>query len=266
MAMMPALTVVAANRDDVVQSQRLESVLVSIIADGAQRQIHTAQMTVGATLKEAGIEVGPKDLVTPATSERPANGTRIKVVRVREAIEPVTELIAFDTVRTFTPSLRPGTVKETKAGVRGEKLVHYRVRYVDGDPVARTVVSAIVTKKPVNRVVSIGSKGRYASRGEYRTRRVMRMTATAYDPGPRSCGKYATGRTAIGLRAGYGVVAVDPKVIPMGTRLYVEDYGYAIAGDRGSAIKGNRIDLGFNTYAEARRFGRREVIVHVLEE
>ncbi|MCX8053988.1 MAG: 3D domain-containing protein, partial [Armatimonadetes bacterium] len=106
----------------------------------------------------------------------------------------------------------------------------------------------------------------YTSRGEFRTRRVLTMHATAYDPGPRSCGRYATGRTACGLQAGYGVVAVDPRVIPLGTHLYIEGYGHAIAGDRGRAIKGNRIDLGFSTYKEAIRFGRKRVTVHVLRD
>ncbi len=263
---LPVILMGAANRDDVVQAQRLETVLVTIEADGAQRQVRTAQTTVGATLKEAGIEVGPKDEVFPAVNLRPFNGMKIKVVRVREVIESVTEPIAFEAVKTFTKSLRPGQVKETQAGVRGEKLVHYRVRYEDGKQVSRIPISSIVTRKPINRVVSIGSRGHYTSRGEFRTRRVLSMIATAYDPSPRSCGGSADGRTACGLRAGYGVVAVDPKVIPLGSKLYIEGYGYAIAGDRGRSIIGNRIDLGFNSYYEAMRFGRKRVIVHVLQE
>lgn len=256
----------AANRDDVVQAQRLATVLVVIQADGAQRQVRTAQTTVGATLEEAGIEVGTNDKVLPSATVRPREGMKIAVVRVKEVIESETEPIAFNAVKTFTQALRPGVVTETKAGVRGEKLIHYRVRYENGKPVSRTPISAVVVRKPVDRVVSIGSRGRYTSRGEFRTRRVIRMQATGYDPGPRSCGKYANGTTACGLQAGHGVVAVDPRVIPMGTKLYIEGYGYAVAGDRGRAIKGNRIDLGFNTYQEAIRFGRKSVVVHILQE
>ena len=91
------------------------------------------------------------------------------------------------------------------------------------------------------------------------------MVATAYDPGPRSCGRYASGWTAIGMRAGKGVVAVDPSVIPLGTRLYIEGYGPAVAGDVGRAIKGRRIDLGYGTYREAIAWGRRTVRVYVLD-
>ena len=90
------------------------------------------------------------------------------------------------------------------------------------------------------------------------------MHATAYEPGPRSCGRYANGFTATGVKATKGVAAVDDRVIPMGTRLYIPGYGFAVAADRGSAIKGQRIDLCFDTYSEAMRWGRRKVQVYVL--
>jgi 3D (Asp-Asp-Asp) domain-containing protein len=61
------------------------------------------------------------------------------------------------------------------------------------------------------------------------------------------------------------VVAVDPKFIPLGTRLYVDGYGHAVAGDTGGAIKGAKIDLGFDSNAEAIRFGRRKVTVRILD-
>jgi 3D (Asp-Asp-Asp) domain-containing protein len=67
------------------------------------------------------------------------------------------------------------------------------------------------------------------------------------------------------MRATYGLVAVDPRVIPLGTHLYVEGYGFALAADTGGAIKGNRIDLCYDSVAFANRFGRKKVRVHVLE-
>lgn len=90
------------------------------------------------------------------------------------------------------------------------------------------------------------------------------MEATAYEPSAISCGASADGYTALGIPAGYGVVAVDPSVIPLGTNLYIEGYGYAIAADVGKAIKGNIIDLCFNTYEEAINFGRQTVKVYIL--
>lgn len=101
------------------------------------------------------------------------------------------------------------------------------------------------------------------------------MIATAYDLSYASTGKLPGqpdyGITASGTKARVGAVAVDPKVIPLGTKLYIEyadgtgGYGYATAEDTGSAIKGYRVDLFFNTYQECIEFGRRRVIVYVLE-
>jgi 3D (Asp-Asp-Asp) domain-containing protein len=91
---------------------------------------------------------------------------------------------------------------------------------------------------------------------------VLRMPATAYTA---YCGGRCSGRTALGWQAGYGIVAVDPRVIPLRTRLYIPGYGYAVAGDTGGAIRGSRIDLGFNTYRDARQFGRRNVTVYLLQ-
>ena len=72
------------------------------------------------------------------------------------------------------------------------------------------------------------------------------------------------GLCANGMHAGYGVVAVDPHLIRLGSKLYIEGYGYAVAGDTGGAIKGHRIDLGHTTYSEASSVGRRHVTVWLL--
>lgn len=103
-------------------------------------------------------------------------------------------------------------------------------------------------------------RGALASRaGSIHRLRLMTMVATAYCPN-RCCGS-SGGRTATGRRAEYGIVAVDPRVIPLGTTLYVDGYGFAIAADTGRKIKGARIDLCFPTHREASRFGRRTVKV-----
>ena len=89
------------------------------------------------------------------------------------------------------------------------------------------------------------------------------MSATTYDP--YHCGGSGSGRTRTGLLGGYGVVAVDPKFIPMGTRLFIEGYGYAVAADTGGAIKGNRIDLGIDSKHDAAHIrDMKNVKVHLL--
>jgi 3D (Asp-Asp-Asp) domain-containing protein len=136
-------------------------------------------------------------------------------------------------------------------------------------PVAPSTATAAPAAPPPAPPVPLASPAPAAGPPNGNVRRVVTMVSTAYDPGPASTGKSpghpAYGITASGMRAGYGVVAVDPRVIPLRTRLYVPGYGYAIAGDTGGAIKGNRIDLGFATYAEAIRWGRRPVEVYILD-
>ncbi|HJE81884.1 MULTISPECIES: peptidoglycan-binding protein [Megasphaera] len=94
--------------------------------------------------------------------------------------------------------------------------------------------------------------------GSYQRRIVMDASAyTADDPGN-------SGFTATGLRLRRGMVSVDPDVIPLGSQLYIEGYGYATAEDTGGSIVGNRIDLAMDSITEALNFGRREVVVYVL--
>lgn len=177
--------------------------------------------------------------------------------------------------RTFLPyqtvikKVRYGSVGRPKllqVGRKGERVRCYVVLDGVAGPESRTLVSEY-TIPAQNAVMLTGERGatQLASRGSFVRKRTLTMTATAYDPGPRSCGPRATGRTAIGMRAGYGVVAVDPRTIPLRSKLYIEGYGYAVAGDTGGAIKGKRIDLGHNSYREALRFGRKKVRVHVLK-
>ncbi|MBP2642888.1 MAG: hypothetical protein H6Q67_775 [Firmicutes bacterium] len=95
-------------------------------------------------------------------------------------------------------------------------------------------------------------------------KKMLNLTATAYGPGIQDNGKW-NNLTYVGTTVRKGVVAVDPKIIPMGTKLWVEGYGQAVAEDQGSAIKGNRIDLAFNSRQEALDYGIKNVNVYVLE-
>jgi len=91
---------------------------------------------------------------------------------------------------------------------------------------------------------------------------MLTVEASAYSNEQPNLSDY----TAIGLLVRYGVVAVDPTIIPHGTHLYIEGYGYAVAGDTGGAIKGHKIDLAFPTVREALQYGRkRNVKVYILD-
>lgn len=115
--------------------------------------------------------------------------------------------------------------------------------------------------KVAEKTASTVSRG---SSSSARTGKVITMVATGYD-GCYECNKPYYGYPAyIGVPLQRGIVAVDPRVIPMGTRLYVEGYGYALAGDQGNAIKGNRIDLFFDSHQEASNYGIKTIKVTIL--
>ncbi len=92
----------------------------------------------------------------------------------------------------------------------------------------------------------------------------LRMLASGYCGCSRCCGRN-TGKTASGLPVGKGIVAVDPNVIPLGTKLYISEYGEAIAGDIGGRIAGNRIDLGFDSHVQAKSWGKKYVVVDIIQ-
>ncbi len=93
-----------------------------------------------------------------------------------------------------------------------------------------------------------------------------RVLATGYCPCPICCGKYSSGYTAIGLKAGYGVIAVDPKYIPLRTKILIPGYGIAIAGDTGRKINNNHIDIGFDNHIDALRYGVRYIRIYKIGE
>jgi 3D (Asp-Asp-Asp) domain-containing protein len=208
------------------------------------------------------------------SSEASATGSPAAALTVKEIVQR--ESIPFTTLRKSSSELRIGASKTVQSGKNGEKQITYKVySKVDskeGEEVRREAVSTKVLRKPVQEIVKVGSAAydqykRFASRGGgyFSGGKVVQMTATGYSACAADNGGSSSGRTATGLRIGHGVVAVDPNYIPLGTRLYIEGYGYAVAADTGGAIKGNRIDLGHDTRSAAQNVGRRKVKVHILD-
>jgi 3D (Asp-Asp-Asp) domain-containing protein len=172
--------------------------------------------------------------------------------------------IPFQVEYEFSRTVGPGRVVKVRDGAPGSLLRTYRVFFKDGKPY-RKVLSSEERVEPQSAQMLMGRTGFQQSRHKFERSRVLTMTATAYDPSPRTIGPRATGRTKTGMKAGFGVVAVDPRVIPLGTLVFVEGYGFAIAADIGSAIKGMKIDLCYDDRATALRFVRQPVRVHILK-
>jgi 3D (Asp-Asp-Asp) domain-containing protein len=250
-----------------------KGVLVYITVDGERRAVHLSGETVMDALEACGVVLAPHDRVKPPTKTKLKDGMEIVVERVQITEERCWEWLKPTTLFKFDSSLPKGTTKVLDVGRFGLAELLVRVYRKDGKVTLRKVLSRNIIAQPKPSLVAVGVgrtptqlayRGTLPSRGMPVGFKVLTMIATGYDPGPRSCGRYANGLTATGVRARRGVVAVDPRVIKLGTRLYVEGYGYAIAADTGGAIKGNRIDLCFDTYEEAIRWGMRKVRVLIL--
>jgi len=230
---------------------------VTLRVDGGERQFTIGEGTVQDVLGHEGIVLNEHDRIHPPIDAALTDGIEITVERV--TFEIIDEKVSLPppviTRWDRRMTAKPVVIREGKAGAGTQKRCIWRK---DGVISVQWTQGLKVRVQPTPTIVR---RGAVPSRGG----RVLRMVATAYDPGPASCGRYASGYTAIGMKATKGVIAVDPRVIPLGSRVFVEGYGPAVAGDVGGAIKGNKIDVCFPTRREALQWGRRTVRVTIYE-
>lgn len=189
--------------------------------------------------------------------------------------DTVTESIEYETKIVYNENVYEGTKNVVQEGLEGTKKYVYKRLYEDTTLLSREL-DRIEYTEPVEEIIEVGTKKREiaTSRGGFRYSKELIMTATAYDLSYESTGKNPGdpyyGITASGTKARPGVVAVDPSVIPLGTKLYIAstdgspDYGFATAEDTGGAIKGNRIDLFMEDNEDCYNFGIRPVKVYIL--
>ncbi|MCY6355705.1 ubiquitin-like domain-containing protein [Clostridium sp. ZS2-4] len=255
---------------------RIEKAInIQLQVDGKTKTVATTADNVEEMLKEEKIALGAEDKVSPSREEVTKAGLKVVVTRVESKVEKNVAAIEFTTEVKKDGDMKEGIKKVVQEGAAGEKEIQYKVTYENGKEVSRQVVSEKVTKKPTNKVVAMGTlKTVKLSRGNFSYSSKIRMRATAYTssfkdtgkrPGDRGFGVTASGTKTKRNSDGYSTVAVDPRIIPLGTKLYIEGYGFAIAEDTGGAIKGNKIDLYFNSDSQVYRFGVRYVDVYVLK-
>ena len=253
---------------------------VSVTADGKTSHIMIPYGTVADALKKSGITVGSDDIVTQPLDSQLKAGESVAVKRVTYAIKTQPEPIAFSTVYQPTTLLKKGDMQVVCAGANGQKIVNAKITYIDGVDSNEQVYSETVSQNPTTQVVLTGT----ASNTPVSKLTASNLTldsngvpvsyskcisgiATAYSAqrGTLTC----TGRY---VRVGY--IAVNPRKIPLGSKLYVMSpsgyfvYGVAVAADTGEfATNGSGIvaDLFFATNSECDSFGARKVNIYVLK-
>ncbi|MFA5844615.1 MAG: 3D domain-containing protein [Coriobacteriia bacterium] len=247
------------------------AVPVRLEAAGKRFSLRVIGTTVADALVAAGLDPGSGLHVSPAIDARLVSGMTITATDVFLRVIEHSAVVPFKTVKVDDPELAIGTRRVVVRGVAGRVLRIFQALVVDGRQGALRLRAQRVVEAPIDEVVAVGTKRvvsrQVASRVPARVSAAaapsggtrLRVDSTAYAPGGG-----AGNHTATGAHAGYGIVAVDPDVIPLGTRVYIPGYGYAVAADTGSAIRGNRIDVCFDTVREALAWGRRSVTIVVL--
>lgn len=255
------------SRNDTINIKK--AVNLSVTVDGQDIQVVSAESNVITMLELEGVQLDEDDKVLPSKESELSDGMQVEVIRVETKEVKDIVPIAFDTNVTNDNTLIDTYIKVTKDGQVGEKEVTSKVVYENGEEVSRTVLEEVVLAEPIHKEVVQGtlqtlSVNRGGSSLNYTKK--INVKATAYSP----INGATTAYTYSGMKAarnpnGYSTIAVDPRVIPLGTKVYVDGYGYAIAADTGSSVKGNFIDVFFNTYKEACNWGLKYVDVYILE-
>lgn len=229
-----------------------------IRVDGGEVTIKHIPAPAKEILAAAHVSLGEKDLVNVdldavVTGEQP-----IAVSRVTTKVATFTQPIDYQVERIPDSSLEKGISKMVTEGRDGLEQLTVEVSYADGEEINRVELASAVLEEPVNQVIAMGTLTQ-ASRGgsSFDFSQALVVEATAYT--------YTGHRTATGTHPKVGTIAVDPSVIPLGSKVYVEGYGFAKAEDTGGAIKGNIIDVFLETEHDCRSWGRRKVKIYVLD-
>ncbi len=283
--------------------------VITILHAGQTLEVTSYGESVESLLERLSLILTPEDQVSVALDTHTYDGMSITISRSVQMEETYTTLIPFETIYCYDPSLADGEEKVLTEGIDGQLQCTATVTYLDGVEVNRIVLSQNVVRQPVNAVVAVGTyleqeapeteptepptepptqaptqaptqpKPEFTGKpiiedgmiitpdGEVLTYTHSKvMKATAYNNQDPGCTIY----TAIGTLCRVGAIAVDPTVIPYGTRMYIVSndgkyiYGIAVAEDCGKSIKGDRIDLYFDTTDECWDFGIRNCTVYFL--
>ncbi|MFT9850294.1 3D domain-containing protein [Aneurinibacillus sp. REN35] len=258
---------------------------ITINVAGQKKEVMTAKRQVKDILKEQSIGIGSMDKVVPALNETIKENQTVTVTRIAKKVVQNEKTVAFNTKEQEDRTMLQGQQKVIQQGQQGKVLERYEVVYINGKPASKKLVETKKLQNETDKIVAVGTARMTAvsrsadmtdrasrlssSSKNFTPRQTLRVKMTAYSPHVASTGKnpgdaeYAI--TASGATATEGrTIAVDPRVVPLGWWVYIEGYGFRKAEDTGGAIKGNKMDLFFESETEAQNFGVQQKTVHVI--
>ncbi|MGM0855391.1 MAG: ubiquitin-like domain-containing protein [Bacillota bacterium] len=251
---------------------------LKLVNGGKEQKVWSTSTTVADFLKQQGITLKDADRVEPSLDKVVKANDVVNVVRVEKVTDVVEETKDFTVISKKDSDLSKGKEKVVQEGKNGLVEKKFEVVKENGKEVSRKLVSEKVVKESQDKIINVGTKVLVAqvSRGSSSSNssatasaapsggREFYVSSTAYTASCNGCSGYTA--TGINLKSNPNVkvIAVDPSVIPLGTKVYVEGYGYAVAADTGGAIKGNKIDVFFPSKSDAYRWGRKTIKVKIL--
>lgn len=250
------------NFEDGSTIEVIRAIPIKVWHNGRTTEYAIGRKTVKEVLDAVGVDYkGYK--VYPSLESPAKKDMTIHVVSPTTEVKTAKESIPFEVEFRNNDNLPRGRQSVVSEGRNGEAVVTYRTVKIGNQEVRRELARDVVSQ-PVPQVVEVGTGNNLmveTSRGFVRYRSARTFEASAYTLAEGS----GTGLTSTGVVPYHGIVAVDPDVIPYGTRMYIPGYGFAVAGDCGGAINGSRIDLYMENYSDAISWGRRDVTVYFLE-
>jgi len=230
---------------------------ICIKFDKQQKIVHSTPITVKDAIHAAGISMGANDVVSVPLDQMINKAQSITVSRITYDYVVHEASLAAPVERKEDRTLERGITKTVQKGRDGLVENTYKVTYKDGVKISAEVFSSKVVREAKSKVVAYGTITT-ASRGgsTFEFDRALMVTATAYTA--------TSSHTASGTDPQVGTIAVDPSVIPLGTKVYVVGYGYAVAEDTGGAIKGNKIDVYLDSNSACLQWGVKKVKIYIL--
>lgn len=235
----------------------MQSVVINI--DGTPKMVSTDKTTVGELLADLEKTIDTNYMLEDADESDPIEAMMtLSLTSVTEKIVATTETVSYETIERANDNMRFGERKVVQQGKDGQvsrvsKEIYHGTELVDTQFVEEKVLTAAQDE-----IIEYGTTG--SVDGMAYTKQIN-AKVTAYTPYDAGC----NGITATGTKAAKGTVAVDPSVIPLGSKVYIPGYGVAIAADTGGAIKGNRVDVCFLSTTEAFAWGVKNVPVYILQ-
>lgn len=226
---------------------------VNLRLDGVEQVLYTQARTVKDVLMILGVSPGPDDVVSPPPETPITNGMDVVIGLTRVVSEVTEESVPPAIAYENDPTLVSGQVR-VLPGTPGLKQTTYTVTYKNGVEASRVATGSVIARAavPTRHVTgtSVAGEGQTTLdvpgyNGPYTSKLTVKATWYNATHGAWPAGDPNYGRTATGIMLDYGVCAVDPAVIPLGTRFYVPGYGTCLAADTGGLVKGNHVDLGF---------------------